>query len=67
MQCFVVYHKVKSMDLHRFDIFFSETDQTIFSDGRSSESSKDGGHSSQSIEIGQGQFQKLSFFQKQGM
>jgi hypothetical protein len=55
------------MDLHRFDIFFSETDQTIFSDGRSSESSKDGGHSSQSIEIGQGQFQKLSFFQKQGM
>ena len=62
MQCFAVYHKVKSMDFHGFDIFSPETGQTIQTDGRSSESSKDGGQCSEPIEIGQGQFKKLLFF-----
>ena len=43
VQCFVVYHKVKSMDLHGFDIFFPGIRQTIETDGRWNESSKDGG------------------------
>ena len=56
---FLVYHKVKSMDLHNFDSFFSQTGQANLTDGGSSESLMEGAQCHQPIEIGQGQFKSV--------
>jgi hypothetical protein len=44
------------MVLHGFDIFSSQTGQTIVTDGGSSECLMDGGEHHGAIVIGQGQF-----------